>query len=193
LKLGDCAFIRTGLVFSRKEMPPDESDHVYRALSLKNVTDDGQILLSGLENYYTSETLKKEYFTRYGDVLLRLSAPYTTVLVTDEYANLLVPAHFAIIRAKKTLAPHYLYWWLTKSKKRFYQMASGGTMMGTISSGYVADMPFEPPLIERQRQMAKLLELAKREQQLLSELSKRKKRLSDAILAKIANENEKER
>ena len=72
-------------------------------------------------------------------------------------------------------------------------MASGGTMMGTISSGYVADMPFEPPLIERQRQMAKLLELAKREQQLLSELSKRKKRLSDAILAKIANENEKER
>ena len=185
LKLGDFAFIRTGLVFSRKEAMPDESSLRYRALNLRNITDDGKILLSGIEDYYASDALKKEYFTQASDILLRLSAPYTAILITEEEANLLIPAHFAIIRAKKTLDPHYLHWWLIKNKKQFHKMASGGTMMGTISSGYVADMPFEPPPIESQQQVARLLKLANQEQQLLSVLSEKKKRLIDATLKKI--------
>ena len=189
LKLGDYTSIRTGLVFSRKEALPNDSNRRYRALNLRNVADNGQILLSDIEDYYASDALKKEYFTRDGDVLLRLSAPYTAILITEE-VDLLIPAHFAIIRTVKTLDPHYLHWWLTRNKKRFYQMASGGTMMGTISSGYVADMTFEPPPIERQRQIAKLLELAKREQQLLSMLAKNKKQLIDATLNKIINGKE---
>ena len=188
MKLGDCASIRTGLVFSRKEALPNESNQRYRALNLRNITDDGHILISDVEDYYSSDALKKEYFTHIGDVLFRLSAPYTAILITEGDTNLLIPAYFAIIRTAKTLNPHYLHWWLTKNKKRFYQMASGGTMMGTISSGYVADMEFELPSIERQRKYVKLLELSNREQQLLSELSKKKKHLSDAALKKIISE-----
>ena len=188
MKLGDCTSIRTGLVFSRKEALPNESNRRYRALNLRNVTAEGQILLSDVEDYYASDALKKEYFTRVGDVLLRLSAPYTAILITEEETDLLIPAHFAIIRTVKTLDPQYLHWWLTKNKKRFYKMASGGTMMGTISSGYVADMAFELPPIERQRQIAKLLELAKREQKLLSMLAEKKKQLTDAALKKIISE-----
>jgi len=191
MKLGDFASVRTGLVFSRKEAYPNINNYKYRALSLKNVNNYGQILLFDVENYYASDLLKKEYFTRVGDVLLRLSAPYTAILISVKEADLLIPAHFAIIRTTKTLNPHYLHWWLTKNIKRFYQMASGGTMMGTISSGYIADMPFEPPPIERQRKVSRLLELSNREQQLLSILSEKKKQLINATLIKIINEQEK--
>ena len=190
VKLGDYASIRTGLVFSRKEAQTHTSNYTYHALSLKNVTTDGQILLADVEDYFASEALKREYFTRNGDVLLRLSAPYTAILITKEEADLLIPAHFAIIRTNKAVDYRYLHWWLMKNRKRFYQMASGGTMMGTISSGYIADMPFEPPPIERQRQVARLLELSYREQQLLSALSEKKKQLTDATLIKIISEKE---
>lgn len=191
VKLSNYANIRTGLVFSRKKANPDESNRQYQALNIKCVTDDGQIMLSDIEDYYASDALKKEYFTCAGDVLLRLSAPYTAVLITENEAGLLIPAHFAIIRTKKTLNPRYLHWWLTKNKKRFYQMASGGTMIGTISSGYIADMAFEPPSLRRQYQIAKLLELENREQLLLSELAIKKTLLIDATLKKIISEKEK--
>ena len=191
MKLETYASVRTGLVFSRKEAPPWKSKITYRALSLKNVPEDGKILLCDIEDFFAGEVLKKEYFTCEGDVLLRLSAPYSAVLITEREVDLLIPAHFAIIRTYDSLDPRYLCWWLTKNKKRFYQIASGGTMMGTISSGYIANMPFTPPPIEKQRQVARLLELSNREQQLLSALAKKKKLLVDAILNKIPDMTEK--
>lgn len=188
MRIGEIATIRTGLVLSRKESSPDKSSHTYRVLSLKNVNEDGEIFTSEVEDYYAAEALKREYFTHIGDVLFRLSAPYTVVLITEMEENLLVPSHFAIIRVVKAIDASYLHWWLVKNRKRFYQMASGGTMMGTISSGYIADMSFEPPPLVQQRQIAKILELASRERQLLSVLSEKKKLLIDATIVKIVYE-----
>ena|GEM_PF-6286063 len=44
MKLRVYANIRTGLVLSRKKAQLRESSHIYRALNLKNVTEDGWIL-----------------------------------------------------------------------------------------------------------------------------------------------------
>jgi len=181
--------IRTGLTLSRKEALPDKNNQIYRALSLKNVTEDGQILLTGIENYFAVETLKEEYFTKNGDVLLRLSAPYTAAVVTEKEINLLVPSHFAIIRTNEMVDPRYLCWWLLKKRNWFYKAASGGTMMGTISSGYVARMQFEPPPLDKQRIIGHMFELVNKEQQLLLLLAKKKKQFVDEALINFANEN----
>jgi len=188
MNLDEYTVIRTGLVLSRKEALLDENGQIYRALSLKDVAEDGQILLTGIENYSAVEPLKEEYFTREGDVLLRLSAPYTAVIITKKESGLLVPSHFAIIRTKKMVDPRYLRWWLAKKRKWFYKVASGGTMMGTISSGYVAQMPFEPPPLEKQRKIGEIFELINREQQLHTLLMVKKKRLIDEVLLNFVNE-----
>ena len=185
MKLSEYASIRTGLPLSRKETLPEKSHYKYNALSLKNVLESGYILLSEILPYYASEELKKEYFTHFGDVILRLSVPYTAILITEKETNLLVPSHFAIIRTNKTVDPRYLHWWLIKNRKSLYKNASGGTMMGTISSGYIEEMSFKPPPLEKQRKLAELFSLANREQQLLSLLWARKKQLTDAVLEKI--------
>jgi len=185
LVLGDFATIRTGLTFSRKEAKPGEDGHFYPALGLKNVKENGQVLLTDIEDYYASEPLKDDYFTQEGDVLLRLNVPYTAGFITKKEIGLLVPSHFAIIRVNERVDPRYLRWWLAKKREWFFKMASGGTMMGTISSGYVAQMPFEPPPLERQRKIGELFELLNREQRLLSLLAIKKKQLIDVALLKF--------
>lgn len=183
MKLGDYANIRTGLVLSRKIASSKVQAHQYIALTLKAQTADGTIDHNSTEKYFATELLKQDYFTRVGDVLLRLSAPYTATCITDENKNLLVSAHFTIIRVEgDEIDPAYLKWWLTQNRKRFYQAASGVAIMGTISSGYVAEMKFSPPPIQQQRQAGQLLLLAQREQQLLDKLTDKKKILINALL-----------
>jgi len=184
MKLNNHATVRTGLVLSRKESLPDESQHIYRVISLKNVTQDNRILVDEVEVFFASEQVKNDYLTRDNDILLRLSVPYSVILITEREKGLLVPAHFAIIRTNATIVPSYLHWWLIKKRKHFYQLASGATMMGTISSGYVAEMFFEPPPLEFQQKFAELLELSNREQELINLLGMKKKQLIDAVLKK---------
>jgi restriction endonuclease S subunit len=104
-------------------------------------------------------------------------------LITERFTELLVSSHFAIIRIEnKQIDPHFLYWWLLQNRRKFYKMASGGTMMGTISSGYIRKMTFSPPSIELQQKMGNLLQLANREQRLLSRFAEAKKRLINGLL-----------
>ena len=172
-------------MLSRKEAL--QSGYSYRALSLKNITENGEVNLTNIENYFAVEPLKRNYFTHNDDVLLRLSSPYTAVIINEKEENLLIPSHFAIIRVNKSVDPTYMYWWLTKNRKQFYKIASGGTIMGTISSGYIQEMDIELPSMEQQRKMGELLKCANREQQLLSLLAEKKRQLIGITLIKSIN------
>jgi len=186
LKLGDNAKIRTGLVLSRKVATGKSEPHHYAALTLKALTSSGDIDLCNVEPYSAAEPLKHDYLTRNGDVLLRLSAPYTAALISERNQGLLVSSHFAIIRvSRRKLDPCYVHWWLTQNRKLLYRQASGATMMGTISSGYVSNIEFTPPPIETQKQIAALLLLSYREQELLHQLSAAKSMLVNATLKQI--------
>jgi restriction endonuclease S subunit len=188
VKLGDYSKIRTGLVLSRKEATNKSESHQYTALTLKAVTDKGGVDMEAVEPYNAAEPLKQDYLTHTGDVLLRLSAPYTVALIPERNEGLLISSHFAIIRANhRKLDPYYLHWWLTQNKKIFYRQASGASMMGTISSGYVSDMEFNPPPLETQRRIATLLQLSYREQELLRQLSAKKTVLVNASIKQIIN------
>jgi restriction endonuclease S subunit len=188
VKLGDNAKIRTGLVLSRKEATKKTGLYQYTALTLKALSDRGEIDRDATEPYYATVQLKREYFAREGDILLRLSAPYTSTLISKGSEGLLISAHFTIIRAnQREIDSYYLHWWLTQNRKKFYKQASGATMMGTISAGYVGNIEFTPPPIETQHQIAKLLRLSYREQELLRQLSTKKALLVNVTLKQIIN------
>jgi len=185
MKLGDYAKIRTGLVLSRKEAKSGTKLHNYTALTLKALRDSGEIDMNATEPYYAAVELKREYFTHEGDVLLRLSAPYTSALILKENENLLISSHFAIIRVnQRRIDPCFLHWWLTQNRKRFYRHASGGTMMGTISSGYVSEMEIILPSIGEQANIGTFIQLAYREQRLIALLAEEKKQLVNSALRK---------
>ena len=113
MKLQDVATIRTGVVTSRKKLTNFEnSENKYVLLTLRCVSPLGYLDLQYAEEFYASEELKMEYLTQRNDILIRLSAPYTAILITkDEWCGCLVPSHFAIIRCNEDrVLPEYLLW-----------------------------------------------------------------------------------
>ena len=191
-KFGDVATIRTGVVTARKKRDESSiSSYQYQMLNLKCITTEGYINKEYVENYESALPLKLEYLTQMGDILVRLSAPYTAVLIQDQsVCGLVIPSHFAIIRANpRIVLPEYLYWTLGREKinTQIRQNSSGSTAFGTISSGLIANLPIRLLPIEKQRVLGELLKLSEREQELLHRLAEQKEKYNKELIYKIYN------
>ena len=100
MTINDIAVVRTGLVTARKKKDAASlGTYKYQLLNLRCIANEGYIDKNYIEPYELSEELKDDYLTRMGDILIRLSAPYTAVLINkSELCGIVVPSHFAIIR-----------------------------------------------------------------------------------------------
>ncbi len=118
MQLGDIAEIKTGLVLSRKKAEVEfDARAKYKLLSLKNISDDGMIVNDSFDEFVSKDRLDDHYFTEEGDVLMRLSQPYTAVYINKEHRGLLVPSYFVIIKVHQTkVLPQYLAWFLNSVK-----------------------------------------------------------------------------
>lgn len=190
--LNNVATVRTGLPLFRKKVTVSDSiTQEYRLLNLKCINDKGFIETQNVEIFPSKEILRKEYLTQLGDILIRLSAPYTAVLINDEnLCGYVVPSHFAIIRVDNTKATsEYILWFLTRERtlKKIQQNSSGSTVLGTISSGFIGSLEINSIPLEKQKTIGQVLILAKREQELLSELVKQKEIYSKELINRIYN------
>ena len=190
MTIGDIAVVRTGLVTARKKKSSTSlQTYEYKLLNLKCITEEGRIDQSNIESFELSEELKADYLTRMGDILIRLSAPYTAVLIDrPDMCGIVVPSHFAIIRVNKRYAtPEYIFWSLRRDKNRITMMqnSSGSTAFGTISSGLIASLPITLLPLHKQQIIGDLLRLSEREQELLNKLAEEKKVYSSLLLNQI--------
>ena len=80
MTLGNIAFVRSGLVLSRK-LSRKRSPYCYPLLNLRAIHPDGYILSDDLEVFHAIEPLSREYLTQQGDIIIRLSIPYTAILI----------------------------------------------------------------------------------------------------------------
>jgi restriction endonuclease S subunit len=187
MTIGEIAVVRTGLVTARKKKTAASlRTYEYRLLNLKCIEEEGRIARSNIELYELSEELKDDYLTRMGDILVRLSAPYTAVLIDQlDLCGIVVPSHFAIIRAdKRYAAPEYIFWSLRRDKNRITMMqnSSGSTAFGTISSGLIASLTITLLPLHEQQIIGDLLRLSEREQELLNKLAEEKKIYNTLLL-----------
>ena len=188
--LGEAADVRTGLVLSRKKAPEDAKVKIeYKALNLKCIMPEGYLNLENTEEFSSTERLKPEYLTNIHDILVRLSAPYTVIFITDTFqCGYVIPSHFAIVRADETRsAPEYLSWFLKRDtvKQKIMQNVSGSTAFGTISSGFIANLEMRDIPISEQKVVGNILLLAEKEQELLYKLAEAKATYSKAIVNEI--------
>ena len=188
--LGEVAEVRTGLVLSRKKAADNAKVKIeYKALNLKCVMSEGYLNLENTEEYNATERLKPEYLTNTNDILVRLSAPYTVIFITDaSQCGYVIPSHFAIVRADETKsAPEYLNWFLKRDtvKQKIMQNVSGSTAFGTISSGFIANLEMRDIPITEQKVVGNILLLAEKEQELLYKLAEAKAIYSKAVVNEI--------
>ena len=190
MTINDIAVVRTGLVTARKKKDAASlGTYKYQLLNLRCIANEGYIDKDYIEPYELSEELKDDYLTRMGDILIRLSAPYTAVLINKpELCGIVVPSHFAIIRVDERYAlPGYVFWVLRREKNKITMMqnSSGSTAFGTISSGLISSVPITLLPVHEQQIIGELLCLSEQEQELLQKLSEEKKTYNTLLLNKI--------
>lgn len=186
MKLGELATVRSGLVLSRKQAN-GPSPYRYPLLTLKSIRPDSYITSDELDWYNAVEPLKPEYLTHVGDIIVRLSIPYTAVLIDENTEGMVIPSSFTIIRANRNhILPEYLFWLLnTKKVRQNIFENTTGNMLGAIKPSYFSDFPVSPISLTDQAKVAALNDLARQEIRLLTSLAEEKTKLYAATLDKI--------
>lgn len=116
MKLQDLASVRSGLVLSRKQAK-EPSEYRYPLINLRCIQQEGTIQLKEADIYEAKEPLKEEYLSQSGDIIVRLTAPYTAVLIDETTSRMVISSNFVVIRVEdKSLLPEYLFWLLNTEK-----------------------------------------------------------------------------
>lgn len=176
MRLGEVASVRSGLVLKRKEAKPDQPSIVYRALNLRSIISNGYLDAAQLDSFSASEVLSSDYLTHEGDIVIRLTAPYTAILIDKPTAGIIITSNFVVIRVdSKLILPGYLVWLLNTSKqKKQINESATGNMLSAINARYYANLDVILLPVENQRKIAELNQLAQREVYLLRRLAEEK-------------------
>jgi len=186
MHLGEVATVRSGLVLSRKQAKKP-SAYRYQLLNLKSIHADAYIKKDLLDIYDAVEQLNPEYLTQKGDIVIRLSSPYTAVLIDETAIGLVISSNFTVVRANHDrVLPEYLFWLLnTSNVKKDILKHNTSNMLGAIRPQYYND--FEVvllPLIQ-QKKIAKLNLLARRESRLMQDLACMKKQYYTIMIDEV--------
>ena len=191
VRLDEAAVINTGLVTARKQAR-DVSDSIiqYKLLNLKAINSKGYIEDSFLDDFETLEEINPIYITQMGDVVVRLTFPFTAVLIDEMHTGMIVPSHFVVIRTNaKKIIPEYLFWLLNTEKVRQQlQQNISSTMIGTVKPMTYAALNIQQITLEEQRKIANIYLLSKKELMLLDQLIKQKKLYYKTAIDKIQKE-----
>lgn len=194
MKLGKLAEIRTGLVLNRKKATPNDSNIVsYKSLTLKSINKNGTIEEEYLEIFEAKEKLKEDYITQCNDVIVRLSHPYTSVIIDESTQGLVVPAHFVIIKCDENkIVPGYLQWLLNSHKvNKDISLSTSTSTLGTIKASFFSDLEIYELDINNQQKLSEINELAKKEVKLLKNLIEEKEKYYRELTKKIQKEMRK--
>ena len=183
MKIGALADVRSGLVLSRKQSK-EPTDYRYPLINLRCIQPEGIIDLNESDIYEAKEPLKEEYLSQRGDIVVRLTAPYTAVLIDDTTSGMVISSNFVVIRIEdKHLLPEYLFWLLNtqKVKRKIYENTTSN-MLGAVKAKFLTDFELTVLPVEDQYKIAQLNLLAKKESQLLKELATEKEKLYSCLL-----------
>lgn len=188
MQLGEIAQIKTGLVLSRKKAEIEyDAKATYKLLSLKNISEDGMIVNESFDEFTSNENLDDHYFTEEGDVLMRLSQPYTTVYIDKNYTGLLIPSYFAIIKVNETkVLPQYIAWYLnTVNVKKELERSQAGSRIPSTNQHTIKNIPIVLTSINKQQVLIEFYQLHQREKQLYKKLIEEKELLFHGVTQQI--------
>ena len=156
----------------RRKEAKEKTEFQYPLLTLQSMNPKGRIDHDSLKPFWAAEALNPEYLTRPGEIVLRLTAPYTAVLITE-------------VREEKTI-PEYLAWLLNTPcfKRQIYKAASGNMLEAVTGAVFAKVRITLPPLILQQK-IARLKDLSQKECELLRRLAAEKEKLYRRTIDRI--------
>lgn len=186
--LNEFASVRSGLVLSRKKSKGGEGE-LYALLTLRSVKEEGVLDMTAVDMYVSTSVLPSVYQTAVGDVVVRLTWPYSAVLIDEQSSGMLVSSHFVIIRPdREKLNPGYLHWVLNRqSTRRLIYENTSANMLNAVRPQFFSELKISlPPMVE-QRKIAELQLLTRRERILQEMLMQERSNLAKVLTEKIYN------
>lgn len=177
MKLQDLASVRSGLVLSRKQSK-EPVGYPYRSINLRAIQSDASINLSEVDVYQAKELLKSEYLSQKGDIVVRLTTPYTAVLIDETTAGMVISSNFVVIRIEsQAILPEYLFWLLnTQSVKHDIYENATSNMLGAVNAKFLAEIEVAVLPIKDQYKIAQIYMSSRHEIRLLKELADEKEK-----------------
>lgn len=191
--IADLAEVMVGLVLKRKEADPTTSNiYKYKALTLKSLNAEGWIDKDQLDIYESSENLDQRYLALEGDVLMKLTPPYTAVAIDKEIQGSVVPAQFIIIRIKdKRIIPVYLAFYLNAADvKKEIVLGATGTIIPMLKTSIIRELKIPILEMKKQRNIAEVSKLMVQERHLMSKLAETKEKYYQALTKSLIKEDE---
>lgn len=148
--------IQTAVVF-RSQPPQEASNGNVRALAIKNLAASEPLRWTtlprvNLDNKYLGHCLRP------GDVVLPSRGDYYFAWLFEGADEPVFPfGQFNIIRAGKTLSPHYLVWYLNqKTTQAKISLLLTGTSIKAMTKSNLLTLQVEVPSLFKQQEIAEL-------------------------------------
>lgn len=187
MKLGEIADIRSGLVLSRKEAKYElDVTKTYRVLTVKSIPPDGSVNAEELYDFRSIEELDEHYLTHAGDVVIRLTHPYTAVHIDESLERLVISSLFAVIRLKTELfLPQYIALYLNSNttENLIYRLHSTSSSP-SIKKSFLEELKINKVPVEVQMKLLDYSRLHRKEKELLLDLLNQKEVHYQAIISK---------
>ena len=137
----------------------------------------------------SSSEVPSKYYLEKGDVLFIAKGANNYALVFDEDYRAVAASAFFVLRPSRTqLIPEYLAWFINQnSTQRFLEEKRSGTYIPSVNKKTLMSINLKCPSIEKQKQIAQIVQLSKKEQQIYSRLKESKKLILDTLLQNAIN------
>ena len=153
---------------------------------MRNINHDNTIAYENLPKINVP-SVKEEQILRKGDLLFRAKGNNNFASYIDrELENTITNSHILIVRIMSDqVMSEYVCWFLNQSKAQHYFFKnSPGTVIPVISGKTLANLNISIPDIKTQEKIIELYKLSIQEQELVRNISKKRKILIDNLLNK---------
>lgn len=187
-KLSLIADAQCGLVLNRKEARATEAAKKhYKRLNLRSLKEDGHLNMNELDDYDSVERLDEQILTRSNDIIIRLFAPPSSILIQGNETGLVIPSQLAVIRMKDDVPvlPGYLRWYLS-SPTAFNKLllAESCQIQRSIKIGALSSLPVPIPSLAKQQLIVQVYETSVRRENLYKELIEQENLYMNGLLQK---------
>ena len=135
-----------------------KSGFQYKQLNLRAVNKHGYLEMLELESLMTEEMVNSDYLTAEGDIIVRLTDPYTALYITKEYEGLVVTSNFVIIRNGNGYNPKFVAYYFNgdEVKKQLYSNMQGN-IVKSVNITSVENVVLPNISLRRQELYSKLM------------------------------------
>lgn len=176
-KLSELYTINSGVVFKRLEVSPGMSGYKYKLITLKSINERGYLDKDFFHEFTSEKEATEKHISKEGDVVVRLSFPYTAVYVNDENEGVVISSLFAILRPKgNQILSEYISIFLNSDfMRRQYNRDASGSALQMIRTSALKDYEVTVPTLEKQKKIIEINKLAIKELHLIELLLEQKK------------------